>query len=118
MNPIYRGPFGPLGGGQGSGRAGVEVPPRRDDEFPRSLPEDRSEGNLNPDPNVECHESCPPEHRPAEAHHPMAHHPSGEPDDDDGAGNPLPREDETHYGLEDADELEWSQRGRHAGPDE
>lgn len=126
MNPIYRGPFGPLGGGQGNGTAGMEVPPRRDDEIPRSLPEDRSEGNLNPDPNVECHDHCAPQDRAsgegqayAESHHAGSHHPSGEPDDDDGAGNPSPREvDESHYGLEDADELEWSQRGRRAEPDE
>ena len=132
MNPIYRGPFGPLGGGQGSGRAGMEVPPRRDDEIPRSLPEDRSEGNLNPDPNVECHGSRPPQGRSSGesqatgAEHPSAdwhpatglHHPSGEPEDDDGAGNPSPREEVIQYGLDDADDLEWAQRSRHAGPDE
>ena len=133
MNPIYRGPFGPLGGGQGAARAGVEVPPRREDEFPRSLPEDRSEGNLNPDPNVECHGSCPPQGEasgeaqasgaqpPSASGHPLAgmHHPSGEPEDDDGAGNPLPREvEEPRYGLDDADDLEWAQRGRRSGPDE
>lgn len=103
MNPIYRGPFGPLGD-----RAGVEIPPRRDDEFPRSLPEDRSEGNLNPDPVVECPGGCP-----------TSHHPSGEPDDDDGAGNPSPREvEEPHYGLEDADGPDWSEHGRRAGPED
>lgn len=116
MNPIYRGPFGPLG----SIRAGVEVPPRRDDEHPRSLPEDRSEGNLNPDPVVECRDDCPPTGRaPGEPRPAGYHHPSGEPDDDDGAGNPSPREvEELHYGLEDADGPDWSEHGRRAGPED
>lgn len=111
MAQIQRGPFPPRGG-EGSGT--MDIPPRRDDVHPRSLPEDRSEGNLNPDPIVACHD-CPPgesgEH--ADWHNPSATHtPSGEPSDDDGAGNPSPRVTENRYGLEDADELDWEPRER------
>lgn len=74
-------------------RPGMEIPPRRDDIHPRSLPEDRSEGCLGPDPILE---------------YGIGHAPSGEPADDDGAGNPSPRVPVDRYGLEDEEEEEMS----------
>jgi hypothetical protein len=89
MNPS------PLGGDM-EARAGVEIPAKRDDVHPRSLPEDRSEGNLNRDPVLECG-MCGSY---------MARSPSGESEDDDGAGNPSPRTEEMHYGSDDEEEDE------------
>lgn len=66
----------------------------RRDDIPRSIPEDRSEGNLGPDPALE------------QGIRDTGHSPSGEPPDDDGAGNLSPREAQSAYGLEDADEPE------------
>lgn len=89
MGPLYRSPFGNRGDAEWG--VGTEPPPWRDG-IPRSLPEDRNEGNLNPDPVLECwiDGTC-------------SHSPSGDPSDDDGAGNPSPRETPSAYGLEDAD---------------
>ena len=89
MNPS---PFG----GDMEARPGVEIPPARNDAHPRSLPEDRSEGNLNPDPVLECG-MCGSF---------MARSPSGESEDDDGAGNPSPRTEEIRYGSDDEEEDE------------
>lgn len=93
-------------------RPGMVVPPARNDIHPRSLPEDRSEGNLNPDPNLEHglqhtgHASSSQPFSPASNQKASGHAPSGEPWDDDGAGNPLPRNPAARYGLEDEEEDE------------
>lgn len=110
----------------------------------RSNPDDRDEGNLNPDPILICWDCEDVTGEPAERAeeqgrlrsgedlmrgeiNPVAvmaeeagyppgvgpeipgerlHHPSGEPSDDDGAGNISPREEEQAYALEDVDGLE------------
>lgn len=86
-------------------RPGMVVPPARNDIHPRSLPEDRAEGNLSPDPNLEHGILHPGGHAPS-VRDPAGHAPSGEPWDDDGAGNPLPRNPAARYGLEDEEEDE------------
>ncbi|HLP43323.1 MAG TPA: hypothetical protein VK465_17595 [Fibrobacteria bacterium] len=92
----------PLGGEEES-RWGTKIHPEPD-EHPRSLPEDRSEGNLSPDPVLEHGMRLP-----------QGHSPSGEADSNDGAGNlsPSGADREGSYGQDDVDDLEmgtdWSQ---------
>lgn len=82
--------------------------PRTLDIHPRSHPEDRQEGNFNPDPNLECWTCASADAEPAggnSARQVLAvHGPSGEAGDDDGAGNPSPRQEEVRYGQDDADQ--------------
>lgn len=90
MGPFHRSPAGMPGDAEWGIATEAASQPR--DIHPRSHPEDRNEGNLNPDPVLECwiDGAC-------------SHSPSGDPSDDDGAGNPSPREIAAGYGQEDAD---------------
>lgn len=84
------------------------MPKLDQDIHPRSHPDDRQEGNFNPDPNLECW-TCGPDGAEPSGGAPASpvlavHGPSGEAGDDDGAGNPSPRPEAVRYGQEDADQ--------------
>ena len=82
--------------------------PDLEDIHPRSHPEDRQEGSFNPDPNLEAWTGASAEAAEAGGGTPgpaqAIHSPGGEADDDDGAGNPSPRAEESPHGPEDADQ--------------
>lgn len=81
-----------------------------EDIHPRSHPEDRQEGNFNPDPILEGWSGHPADAVAGasgvgpDPHARAGHGPSGEAGDDDGAGNPSPRGEEVRYGQDDADQ--------------